>query len=29
LLATALPLGGCVVDGPGHPGWCYNHPHRC
>ncbi len=29
LLATMLPLGGCVVEGPGRPGWCYNHPHRC
>jgi hypothetical protein len=29
LLAVAAPLGGCVVEGPGHPGWCYYHPHRC
>jgi hypothetical protein len=29
LIATALPLAGCVVEGPGRPGWCYNHPRRC
>lgn len=29
LLALIIPLGGCVVVGPNHPGWCYNHPYRC
>ncbi len=29
LLTLAMPLAGCVVDGPGRGGWCYNHPYRC
>jgi hypothetical protein len=29
LLGFIIPLTGCVVEGPGHPGWCYWHPHRC
>ena len=30
LLAFAVPLAGCVVEGPGRgPGWCANHPYRC
>ncbi len=29
LLAFAFPLTGCVVEGPGRPGWCYYHPYRC
>jgi len=29
LLATVAPLTGCVVYGPGRPGWCYYHPNRC
>jgi hypothetical protein len=29
LLGFILPLGGCVVEGPGRPGWCANHPYRC
>ena len=29
LFGLGLPLAGCVVEGPGHPGWCYWHPRRC
>jgi len=30
LLALAIPLSGCVVEGPGRgPGYCYYHPYRC
>jgi len=29
LLAVAIPLSGCIVEGPGRPGWCYYHPYRC
>ena len=38
LLATTLPVAGCIVVpypgygyGYGHarPGWCYYHPYRC
>ena len=33
VLGLAIPLSGCVVDGPGygHGGgnWCYWHPERC
>jgi hypothetical protein len=24
-----IRLAGCVVEGPGRPGWCANHPYRC
>ena len=29
LLTFAIPLAGCVVEGPGRPGWCAYHPYRC
>ncbi len=29
LLTLAIPLAGCVVEGPGHPGYCYYHPYKC
>ena len=29
LLAMAAPLAGCVVEGPGYPGWCERHPYKC
>ncbi len=29
VLASAVPLAGCVVVGPGYPGWCAYHPYRC
>jgi hypothetical protein len=29
LLAVAVPVAGCVVEGPARPGWCASHPYRC
>ena len=29
LLALALPLSGCIVEGRPGGGWCYYHPYRC
>ncbi len=29
LAAFSLSLTGCIVEGPGRPGWCYYHPYRC
>jgi hypothetical protein len=29
LVGALLCVAGCVVDGPGRPGWCANHPYRC
>jgi hypothetical protein len=29
LLAMAVPLSGCIVEGRPGGGWCYYHPYRC
>ncbi len=29
ILTFAVPVAGCIVEGPGRPGWCANHPYRC
>jgi hypothetical protein len=36
LLATTLPIAGCIIApypgygyGYSRPGWCYYHPYRC
>jgi hypothetical protein len=29
LPSLAIPLAGCIVEGPGRPGWRANHPYRC